>query len=504
MEYPEEERYKVWPTQLNRSVFTDIIDAGSSEALERKYPLRKLPRRKYPEPRNPLVKAYLYFSGEIVSWLEQTSARTGHSREDCAFKLLQAIQQDFCVVEIALSDGDDSQEIFYSLNSQGRPLSQSDLLRSLIFIRAEKERLSRDEIFAEYWSNFESEFWSTETRRGGRTYSRLDTGLRFFLMAKTGGMVDARRVNEEYRRWVNVQPPRYDSVREELADFTRHAQVYKRYETAPSELPASDLRRVVRDIEVTTAMPLLQFLELECGLSDWQLAQCLDVIESFIVRRTIVGADTKDYNKFFVTVIDSLMDVTPEKIKDELVRKLVLGTGATRSWPTDEEVIESVVSKQLYTSLRSVALRLLLERIEIALRTKKSESDTIPGPLQIEHVMPQSWWAAWPIDGVSIPGNVAQSPWQATGELDVLQDRIRQRNQIVHTLGNLTLVNGNLNSAAKNSSFEVKQKEYKHSVLQLNRHFDGYAAWDEDAIRNRGRSLGGTICTIWRRPPLLE
>lgn len=48
--------------------------------------------------------------------------------------------------------GDDSQEIFYSLNSQGKPLSQSDLLRSLIFMRAEKEKVNRDAIFAEFWA----------------------------------------------------------------------------------------------------------------------------------------------------------------------------------------------------------------------------------------------------------------------------------------------------------------------------------------------------------------
>lgn len=500
MEYPEEERFKVWPTQLNRGVFTDIIDAGSRTALEKKYPLIRLPRKRKPELRSKLVEAYLHFATEIVTWLEQTSARTAHSQEECAFKLLQAIQQDFSVVEIALSEGDDSQEIFYSLNSKGTPLSQSDLLRSLIFMRAEKERASRDQIFEDFWSSFESEFWSSETRRGGRTYSRLDTGLRFFLMAKTGAMVDARRVSDEYGRWVNVNPPRYASVRNELADFTRHAEVYKRYEIAPLELPASDLRRVVRDIDVTTAVPLLQFLELECGLSAMQLTGCLSIIESFVVRRAIVGADTKDYNKFFVTVIDTLMDIAPENIEDTLARKLVVGTGATRSWPTDEEMIESAVSKPLYGSLRPAGLRLLLERIETALRTRKSETGAIPGPLQVEHIMPQSWWADWPIDGVQIPWNVVQSPWQASGELSALEDRVRQRNQLIHTLGNLTLVNGYLNSAARNSSFEAKQKEYRHSVLQLNRYFDGCAVWDEETIRSRGRLLAKMICEIWKRP----
>ena len=199
MEHPEEELFKLWPTTLNREVFRNIMSAGSQAKIVNKYPLTRLPRKRKPEPRSNLVEAYLYFVKSIESWIASTTAEASKTPEEAAFSLLQALQQDFCVVEIALSEGDDSQEIFYSLNSQSRPLSQSDLLRSLVFMRAEKERLNRDEIFDEYWSKFETDFWSTEVKRGGRTYSRLDLGLRYFLMAKTGQMVDARRVNEEYR-----------------------------------------------------------------------------------------------------------------------------------------------------------------------------------------------------------------------------------------------------------------------------------------------------------------
>jgi uncharacterized protein with ParB-like and HNH nuclease domain len=92
----------------------------------------------------------VFFSGSIQAWLPEAAERASMGGEDCAFRLLHAIQRDFAVVEIALSEGDDSQEIFYSLNSQGAQLSQSDLLRSLIFMRAEKEKLNRDEIFSEY------------------------------------------------------------------------------------------------------------------------------------------------------------------------------------------------------------------------------------------------------------------------------------------------------------------------------------------------------------------
>jgi hypothetical protein len=501
MEHPDEERFKLWPTTLNRDVFRNVITAGSPAAVETAYPLIRLRRRRRPEPRNKLVEAYLYFSKAIDSWIAHAVAKTDKTREECAFALLQALQQDFSVVEIALSEGDDSQEIFYSLNSQGRPLSQSDLLRSLIFMRAEKERLNRDAIFDEYWSKFETEFWSTEIKRGGRAYSRLDLGLRYFLMAKTGGLVDARRVNEEYRRWVAVQPPRYPSVRAELADFSRHATVYQRYEELPlSRLPATDLRRVLADFDVSTALPLIMYLELDAGVNEAQVSNCLSIVESFIARRVLTGEETKEYNKLFVEIVGSLQGLSGESVRPALIQKLLSGGGTTRHWPTDAQIIETAITRPIFSELRATGLRLILERLEIAHRGKKTESAEIGENLQIEHVLPQAWSAHWPLNGVHIPPQVVLHPWLAAGDEARFLADIRARNSALQTLGNLTLLNGYLNPAASNGSFEMKRQEYKHSVLRLNRHFDSIDTWNEESISRRGRSLGEFLCKIWPHP----
>lgn len=503
MEHPEEELFKLWPTTLNREVFRNIMSAGSQAKIVNKYPLTRLPRKRKPEPRSNLVEAYLYFVKSIESWIASTTAEASKTPEEAAFSLLQALQQDFCVVEIALSEGDDSQEIFYSLNSQSRPLSQSDLLRSLVFMRAEKERLNRDEIFDEYWSKFETDFWSTEVKRGGRTYSRLDLGLRYFLMAKTGQMVDARRVNEEYRRWVSGHPPRYATVKDELADFARHGDVYLRYESVvPSSLPSTDLRRVLMDFDVSTALPLILFLELEASLDEGQKVDCLSTVESFIARRLLTGEETKEYNKLFVEVVGSLRGLQGAQLLPALQKKLLSGGGTTRHWPTDTEVIEKAISRPVFNDLKTSALRLILERLELDLRTKKTEDSEISAGLQIEHVLPQTWATHWPLKGKIIPANVASYPYLAKDDLAELSEAIRLRNSTLQTLGNLTLLNKYLNPAASNGSFEAKLIEYKNSVLRLSRYFESESAWDEEAIARRGKLLGEAVCKIWPRPEL--
>jgi hypothetical protein len=368
-------------------------------------------------------------------------------------------------------------------------------------MRAEKEKINRDELFAEHWSPFETMFWSTEVKRGGRSYSRLDLGLRFFLMAKTGELVDARRVNEEYRRWITAQPPRYASVKDELTDFRRHAEAYRRYEEpSATALPSTDLRRILIDFDVSTALPLVLHLELDAGLTEKETQGALALLESFIARRAILGEENKEYNKFFVEVVKAVKDATAGDLHATLAKKLLAGVGTTRRWPTDEELIEQVIEKPLGNDLRGPALRLILERLEIASRGKKTEDLNVASGLQIEHVMPQKWFKHWQLKGRDIPEIVADAPYLAKEELVELIEAIRSRNRRVQSLGNLTLLNGYLNPAASNGSFDLKLVEYKHSVLRLNRYFDAAKSWDEEAIAKRGRSLGELICKIWPRP----
>ena len=490
-----------WPTTLNREVFQSIVSAGSHAEVSARHPLIRLPRKRGPEPRSNLVEAYFYFSGRIEAWIEETSTDSGKTAEETAFALLQALQQDFSVVEIALSEGDDSQEIFYSLNSQGRALSQSDLLRSLIFMRAEKEGVDRDLIFDKYWSKFETDFWSFEVKRAGRPFSRLDLGLRYFLIAKSGNHVDARRVNEEYRRWVSQVPPKYPTVKDELADFSRHADVYQRYESAvQSTLQSDDIRRVILDFDVSTALPLLMFLELEAGLAAAPLTACLRAVESFIARRAIVGEENKEYNKLFVELVGSLQGLSGDAVLPALLRKLHHGGGATREWPNDAKLIERAISRPIYTELRAPALRQVLERLELSLRTKKSEHAEISEDLQIEHVLPRSWWTHWPLNGMTIPSLAASYPHTASGEFATYAEPIRARNAALNTLGNLTLLNKYLNPAASHAAFADKLSEYTNSVLRLNRYFDAATEWNEALIAKRGKVLGEALCKIWPRP----
>jgi len=509
----EKESLKLWPTTLNRDEFRKIITAGSTAEVISRFPLVRLPGkgRRKAKWRGNLIEAYLYFASNIKSWVESAAGKFKKSQEDAASILLEALCDNFWVVRINVSESDDAQEIFYSLNSQGKALKQSDLLRSLIFIRVEKERkYSNEAIFDEFWKKFETDFWNENFKRGGRDSSHLDLALRHFLTAKTGKMVDTRRVIEDYRRWLSDETNRYLSVKDELTDFTRYAEGYRRYEDNIGQLPSTDFRRVVKDFDVSTVLPLVLFLELDGNLDEEQQNICLSMVESFIARRVLTGEETKDYNRFFVEAVGVLRGLEGATLVSSLQTKLLSGSGRTRHWPTDEDVIEKIISRPVYKawsvdnipskfiSLR--ALKLILERLELHYRSKKSEDMEIAPELQIEHVMPQKWGSFWPLQGVIIPTNLVDYPHRAENEFVGFVKDIKSRNAAVHTLGNLTLLNKYLNPAASNGPFELKLKQYQNSVLRLNRYFDQQSSWDVDSIAHRGQLLGEALCRIWPRP----
>ena len=109
-----------------------------------------------------------------------------------------------------------------------------------------------------------------------------------------------------------------------------------------------------------------------------------------------------------------------------------------------------------------------------------AEEQNVPRNLTIEHLMPQSWRDNYP----------------PTSGIDA-----EARESIIHTIGNLTLVNRPLNSAMSNAPWIGKREEMKkHSTLFLNKDVvdDGNRfVWDEIAIAERARRLCRTAIKVW-------
>ena len=104
----------------------------------------------------------------------------------------------------------------------------------------------------------------------------------------------------------------------------------------------------------------------------------------------------------------------------------------------------------------------------------------------IEHIMPRKWHAHWPLDGSSVSE--------------------AERDRIIHTLGNLTLLTGRMNSKVSNGSWigsGGKREALGPDVLLLNREVlrQGESVGDEERIRKRTDAMIDAIIQVWPVPP---
>lgn len=100
MAEPEVDRFKVWPTQLDRKCSIDVMTAGSRTAIEQAHPLI---RRKYQRkhgPRPGIVEAYLFFDEEVREFFPGTeedpplaAVKPLEDRVDEAFRAMKSALQ---------------------------------------------------------------------------------------------------------------------------------------------------------------------------------------------------------------------------------------------------------------------------------------------------------------------------------------------------------------------------------------------------------------------------
>lgn len=137
---PAVDRFKVWPTQLDRAQFSDVVLSGSREELEKRHPRQWRKWARKPDVRPRMIEAYLFFYNQLSLFFLGTETEPAlHSEMATPVRLeecFQALKNSLQVVTIDLKQGDDPQVIFETLNARGEPLLPADLLRNYIFLRA--------------------------------------------------------------------------------------------------------------------------------------------------------------------------------------------------------------------------------------------------------------------------------------------------------------------------------------------------------------------------------
>ena len=428
-----------------------------------------------------VLGAYAYFREAIGEWL--TAAEGEPDGITRRFEALSTVLwRLLVVVAIDLDQSDNPQIIFETLNARGTPLLAADLIKNNIFQAAVAEGLDIDNLYTEYWRDLDSDWWRADVQQGRLTRPRLDIFMNHWLVMKLGREVVSHQLFADFKRYLTS---RGGSVTGLLVELAAYASVYRSFEEASQTTAKGRVLYRLNIMETTTAYPVLLWLYGPEGLKDpAELDKSIGVIESWLVRRMLARATTKNYNQVFLSLLKMLSE-TPSRSSADVLAFFGGLDGESQYWPSDEDVVSSLRLLPAYTSITRARLRMVLEAIEQDRRTGKTEAIGLPRGLTIEHILPQEWHQNWPLQS----------------EVDEVQ-AAATRDLLKQTIGNLTLVTDKLNPAMSNAGWEQKREALrKHSLLLLSYEAQEASAWDEAAIQSRTESLARSILHIWPRSP---
>lgn len=498
MASPDVDKFKVWPTQLDRAQFSDVITAGSPSELEKRHPLRRRPYARNFDPRPRMVEAYFFFYEQLTAFLIGSESDPpiavdvplASRVDECWLALRNALQ----VVEIDLQPGDDAQVIFETLNARGEPLLPADLLRNFIFLRAARRGEPQEALYKQYWASFDDPFWRVEVKQGRLLRPRSDLFLQHFLASRLTVDIPVKHLFVEYKFWIEREQP-FPSVQAELACLSRQGQDFRRIIAPANEDVLCELVTFLDAFDVRTCYPLLLTL-LDVGLEDAHWDAVTRVLESYLLRRAVCGLTTKNYNRIFLSLARSVRrdGATP----DHLAKSLAGQTGDSAEWPSDQRFAEAWRTAHSYHVLSTPKIVHLLKRLSETYANGKMEKVSVAGDLSVEHIMPQQWQSNWALaDGSR--GLSTEALWTAPKD-DPVADATRKRNAALQTMGNLTILTQALNSSVSNGPWATKKPGLlQNSLLPINQHLHQVSEWNDTAIAARGEDLLKRALMLWPR-----
>ena len=426
----------------------------------------------------PMAECYRYFAEAIQEWLSSQDGQLTVAGD----ALARTIALKLCVVAIYLDLHEKEHAIFESLNARGEPLTEWDKIKNYALYKAEADRsVSQDGFFEQYLDGFDDPWWRQLVGRGVQR-SRVDVFVDYWLEAQKGAPVAVRRVFREFQNYVDGRDDRLEEIMKLLID---DAEYFKTFETGESAIQTREglfhTRRLAMGSGAVWPL-LLKIKHLDIDREDEEA--CFELVESYLVRRLASGYQARSYDQVTLELIAVLSEDTnlAEGASEAIRQRLLSYSENTNLWPTDAVTTTGVLER----NLPLYAQRLVLAAVEKSLIPAMAGNPELPSGIHVEHLMPRGW---------------QPETWPLPSGMDRAQAE-EKREQAIPTLGNLTLLNGRLNSSISNSAWVVKRKAIGNSDnLFLNRCLlrESGDEWTEGDIEQRGRWMCDVIIKTWPR-----
>lgn len=435
-----DERYKLLLTETDRGILISLVEEK---------PIAE-------GTRSRLVDNYNFFANKLADKEIQPAE---------VYESIGKLQ----IVNITLDRAvDDAQAIFESLNSTGKELSESDLIRNYVLMGLEPSEQTY--VYEHLWRPMEQLF-IYETQG-----TVMDAFFRHYLTMKLSRIPKQGRVYEEFKLYhLNCE---FGTIRELCQDLLEYAKYYTNIVFKRNT--DTDLKKLYEDIidlRMEVSYPFLLKIHHDCveGLitSD-ELKKILKLCISYVLRRAICEIPTNSMNKTFATLKNY---IRPDDYMNSVEAFFVM-QDTYKEFPDNDKFEGAFESRDIY-NMR--ARNYILSRLE----NFENKAPIIIENYTIEHIMPQN-------KNLSLE-------WQA----DLGAEWQEVQKKYLHTIGNLTLTA--YNSEMSDRPFLEKMDMpggFKESALRLNKYVVLQNKWNEKHIQERANELAKKAEVIWPYPTL--
>ena len=415
------------------------------------------------KPATNIIKCYEFFYERIEDFIKQ------HGQIDEIYAGIFKLS----LVSISLDkDSDNPQMIFESMNSTGKDLSQTDLLRNYLLMDLTPEKQTR--LYKTYWKPMEELFGEDIYKND---LNKFDYFIRDFLTLKsdTGYICKINNVYENFKRYYLDNNCEKFAVLNDLFTYAKYYACIDLLQDNDDELKLywQEFKKLDSHVVYPFLLKLYDDYSRQILIKE-DFKKILQVVISYLWRRAICEIPTNSLSKTFATLYQS---VDKDDYVNSVIKAFVFKSSYKR-FPSDYEVREKLQTKDIYHfRLR----KYLLEALENYYHKEPIDLNT--ANYTIEHIMPQN------IEHNLLWQQMLGEDWQEVHSL------------YLHTLGNLTITG--YNAEMSNKSFVEKvngESGFKHSHLKLNESIAQSDVWNKKAIQRRTNILTDIILKIWKYP----
>lgn len=451
-----EEDY-LWKKDLDRNSYQNLtLSTFDNPDYER------LLNREYDRMADNQLKEAVEFFGDRIEPLSLDEV------DEIRKKLLASVT----VVSITCEGEQSAFRLFETLNDRGLELSSVDLMKNYTFSKASSSPdIDYDKVRSD---------WEDLIKTIVPNISKPSKFFRHYIMScaepNYDDDVSNYKLYDEYQTIIDEKLPEAGiSLNEYVEELAKQAELYVKIIHQDIDMydsrGNSDINSKLEDLEIINsvqARTLMLRIFDEYDTAN-RVMEALILLESFLLRWKVASYPTGgELDRLYSRVCTNAFD------EDNSMRAIY--NELSERCPSDEEFIAAIENKRVRLNDRT---RYILKRLE----TDYYDGEEVDlDSVDLEHIAPRASFSA-----------KKYSAWPSS-----LQATEAQFEQYRDRLGNLTLLESDMNIAIGADPFKKKRETYAQSKIQMTQKVEeDYSEWNIDKIGQRTSELAQAMVQIW-------